>query len=61
MIVTIKADITWDGKLAETINGQSEKKFKAFLKDLTGATDVEVNDWSVWEEDDADYKPDNDR
>ena len=50
MITTIRVDISWDGKLAKTINGQSEKKFKNFLKDLTGASDVDVIDWNSWDE-----------
>ena len=48
----VRVDITWDGNLAKTIDGQSEKKFKAFLKDLTGAVDVAIIDWNSWEEND---------
>ena len=52
MIVTIRADISWEGKLAQTIDGQSVKKFKSFIKDLTGASDVDVIDWNSWTEED---------
>ena len=52
MIVTIRTDLTWDGKLAKTINGQSEKKFKSFIKGLTEAIDVDVIDWNAWDEED---------
>lgn len=56
MIVTIKADITWEGQSAEVINGKSIKKIKAFLKDLTGAVDVDIIEQNAWDENDEDWK-----
>ena len=51
MIVTIRTDLTWVG-VPKQFDEQGEKKFKQSMKDMTGADDVEVIDWSSWEEDD---------
>ena len=39
MIVTIKADITWEG-MPKNFATQSDKKLRRTLKDITGASDV---------------------
>ena len=49
MMVTIRADLTWEGKPAKAIGQQSEQKLKKFLKDLTGATDVYIVNWNSWD------------
>ena len=49
MITTVRSDLTWDGKIAETLSKTSEKKIKQTLKDMTGAMDaniIEVNSWA---------------
>lgn len=49
MITTVRSDLTWDGKIAETLSNTSEKKIKQTLKDMTGAMDaniIEVNSWT---------------
>lgn len=57
MIVEAKVSITWEG-VNKNFATQSEKKFKRSLKDMTGATDVEVYEVNFWDEDneDADYE-----
>lgn len=50
MIVTVRADLTWEGVPRE-FNNQGEKKFKKTMKELTGAADIEVIDWNSWDED----------
>ena len=50
-IVTIRVDLTWEGKQAQAIDGQSEKKLKMFLKQLTGASDVYVINCNSWDDD----------
>lgn len=42
MITTVRSDLTWDGKIAETLSKTSEKKIKQTLKDMTGAMDVNI-------------------
>lgn len=54
MIVTIRADITWE-KVGEDFAGQSEKKIKRSIKDMTGAVDVDIIEINTWDEDDEDY------
>lgn len=51
MITTIRNELTWDGKTAETLAKTSEKKVKQLLKDLTGAVDVEIISIDSWDED----------
>lgn len=56
MITTVRADLTWDGKIAKVINSHSEKKLKSILKETTGAVDIDIIDWNSWtEEDDEDW------
>lgn len=42
MITTVRSDLAWDGKIAETLSKTSEKKIKQTLKDMTGAMDVNI-------------------
>ena len=54
-IATVRTDLTWGGKQASMIANQSEKKLKTFLKDLTGAEDVDIIDVSSWDDLDEDW------
>lgn len=54
-ITTIRSDMTWEGKVGDTLAKTSEKKIKQALKDMTGAVDVEIIDISSWDEDEGDY------
>lgn len=51
MITTIKSELTFDGKTAETLARTSEKKIKQTLKDMTGAVDIEILSVDAWDED----------
>jgi len=53
MIVTVRTDLTWEG-VSRDFAKQSERKFENSIKDMTGAVDVEVIDWNVWDEEDID-------
>ena len=50
MIVTVKTELTWEG-VNKNFANQSEKKLKRTLKDMTGASDVEINEVNCWDED----------
>ena len=50
MIVTVRADLTWEGMNKNFVN-QGEKKLQRSLKDMTGADDVEIIDVNAWDED----------
>lgn len=50
MITTVRSDITWEGAPAKALEGQSEKKIRKFLKDMTGAVDVDIIDVNSWTE-----------
>lgn len=50
MITTVRSDITWEGAPAKALAGQSEKKIRKFLKDMTGAVDVDIIDVNSWTE-----------
>ena len=52
MIVNAKVEITWDSA-PKAFAYQSEKKVSRTLKELTGAADVEILDWNVFDEDDV--------
>lgn len=54
MIATVRSDITWDGKIAETLSKTSEKKIRQTLKDMTGAIDIDIIEINSWLEDDED-------
>ena len=56
MITTINSDMTWEGAPAKALHDQSEKKIKKFLKEMTGAVDVEIHDVSSWEEDEDEHE-----
>lgn len=53
MIVTVRADITWEGKNKQFAN-QSEKFFKKLFKTFCEAQDVEIIKIDSWFEDDED-------
>ena len=56
MIVTIRADITWDGK-NKTFANQGEKSFKRALKTFLEADDVEIISIDCWDEDEDEENP----
>ena len=53
-IVTIRMDITWEG-VPKDFGKNNKKEFKRTLKEMTGASDIEVIDWHSWDEEDEDY------
>ena len=53
-ITTVRADLTWEGRVGDMLATTSEKKIKQTLKDMTGAVDVEIISIDSWDEDEED-------
>lgn len=49
---TVRADITWDGKIAEVLRSANERSIKDSIKDMTGAIDVKIIEVNSWNEED---------
>ena len=56
MITTVRADLTFEGLAGKAMASQSEKKVKRFLKEITGAVDVEIIEVNSWNEDDEEER-----
>ena len=50
MIVTVRADVTWEGK-KKNFAFQSEKFFEKLFKTLCDADDVDIISIDCWDED----------
>lgn len=50
MTVEVNVKITWDGMSKDFAN-QSEKKMKRAIKEMVGASNVEIIEVNAWDED----------
>ncbi len=53
MITTVRTDLTWDGLPGKALSKASEKQIKRTLKEMTGASDIDIIEVNSWSEDES--------
>ena len=54
MRVTVRADLTWDG-VSKEFNNNSDKGLRKVLKEMTGASEVDIINRNSWDEEEYEY------